>query len=551
MNNSTSLPVRKICRPLKTLPLLKVCLLLLVAGLLPCSVLAQELPDAGRILQESLPAHLQPVTPSVDFQPEGQDLETIADGGPRVRIDRITFTGNTVYASDILLAEIGDVLGQSYDLSGLRQLANRISRYYRVNGFPFALAYLPEQNMTDGALTITVVEGRYGSVTTSGDEALAAKAQGFFGLLEPGSVIESDSLERATLILGDQPGIDIVPIMRPGTEMGSGDLDIRVVAAPRVSGQLSVDNHGNRYSGEYRAQAELRLNRLITFDDEIALWALYSNEDLWLGQLSYSLPLGQSGLRGRISYAHTAYDLRNPYEGYTGTAKVSTAGLSYPLIRSRSTNLIAAASYQHKDLDNELLNSSYEEKSSHTWPLGLQFDHRDRVAGGGITYGGLTLTPGSLKSDNAGAIEGGFTKTNLQLSRIQSLPAAFSLFATVSGQWADSELDSSESFILGGAKGVRAYPQGEGAGSKGWLGQVELRYAIENFVPYLFYDSGRISRDAEDDKRSIAGCGVGLRYSYDNWSLDLVSAWKTSGGDAKSDEKQRNPRIWFTLSYRF
>lgn len=551
MNNSTSLPVRKIRRPLKTLPLLKVCLLLLVAGLLPCSVLAQELPDAGRVLQESLPANLQPVAPSVDFRPEGQPLEALVDGGPKARLDRITFTGNTVYASDILLAELGEVLGQSYDLSGLRQIANRISRYYRVNGFPFALAYLPEQSMTDGALTITVVEGRYGTVQATGDEALAAEAQGFLAELEPGSVIESNSLERAMLILGDQPGIDIVPIMRPGKEVGSGDLDVHVGEAPRVTGQLSADNHGNRYSGEYRGQVELRLNRAITFGDELSLWALYSNEDLWLGQLAYSLPLGQSGLRGRISYAHTAYDLQSPYDGYTGTAKVGTVGLSYPLIRSRNSNLIAAASYQYKALDDELLGSSYEEKSSHSWPLGLQFDHRDRLAGGGITYGGLTLTPGRLDADNDGATQGGFTKVNLQLARIQNLPAAFSLFAAVSGQWADSELDSSESFILGGANAGRAFPQGEGSGSKGWFGQVELRYAIENLVPYLFYDAGKISRDAEDDKRSIAGCGAGLRYSHANWSLDLVSAWKTAGGDAKSDDKQRDPRIWFTVSYRF
>jgi hemolysin activation/secretion protein len=551
MNNAKLLLRRIPNRTVQVLPALVAGLLFLALELIAGGVLAQELPDAGHLLQENLPSQLQPVKPSVDFHLEGQPIESAPPDGPQVRLNRIILTGNTLYTEENLLAVLGDVLGQSYDLAGLRQLANRISRYYRANGYPFAHAYLPEQNMADGALTIVVIEGRYGTVKATGDEALAAGAQGFLKAIEPGSVIESGSLERSILILGDQPGVKVVPVMRPATETGSGDLDVRVMKAPRVMGQVTADNHGNRYSGEYRTQVELRLHRAIVFGDEIFMRGLYSNEDLWLGQLAYSLPLGRSGLRGWASYAHTDYDLRAPFEGYTGTAKIGAVELSYPLIRSQNSNLIASAGYQHKDLDDELSGSSYNESSSNSWPLGLQFDHRDDLIEGGITYGGLTLIQGRLKSDTEGVPEGGFTKANAQLARIQNLPAAFSLLVRVSGQWADQELDSSESFILGGAYGVRAYPQGEGSGNKGWVGQVELRYTIVNFVPYLFYDSGQRYQDAEDNRRRIAGTGIGLRYSYNNLSLNLASAWKTTGGDSTSDADQRDPRIWFTVSYRF
>lgn len=554
MNNYKAVPGRNSNQPLRALPAtLRAGFILLAVGLIPCNTMAQELPDAGRVLQDNLPSPpLQPVKPSVDFQPKGQALGETPTGGPQIQLNKITLTGNTIYSSEILLAVVGEALGQSYDLAGLRQLANRISRYYRDNGYPFARAYIPEQGMADGALTIDVIEGRYGAVKATGEETLIAGAQGFLEPLEPGRVIESASLERATLILADQPGGSIVPVMRPGAKTGTGDLDVRVDPAPRITGELSGDNHGNRYSGEYRAQADLRLNRAITFGDEISLIALYSNEDLWLGQLAYELPLGSSGLRGRVSYAHTDYTLRAPYEGYTGTAKVSAAGLSYPLLRSRNSNLIAAAGYQYKDLGNELLDSSYDDKSSHSWPLGLQFDHRHTLAlGDGITYGTMSATPGHLDADNDGAIHGGFTKANLQLARIQNLPAGLTLLATVSGQWADRELDSSESFTLGGPYGVRAYPQGEAAGSKGWLGQVELGYPMDAFTPYLCYDAGHISRDAEDNRRRLAGGGIGLRYLHQHWILDTVAAWKTAGGDATSDDKQRDPHIWFTAGYRF
>lgn len=235
--------------------------------------------------------------PSVDFTPEGPQLDSVVPGGPEALVKGIVFTGNTIFSQETLGKVLGDVAGKPYDLGGLRQLANRISRYYRDEGYPFARAYIPEQTLVDGMLTIAVIEGRYGTVKAEGNENLAAGAQGFLKTLEPGSVIQSKSLERATLILGDQPGVQLAPIIRPGTEPGSGDLAVRVIEKPRVSGQVIADNHGNRYSGEYRTQVELHLNRIVMFGDEIMLRGLYSNEDLWLGQFAYSLPLGRSGLR--------------------------------------------------------------------------------------------------------------------------------------------------------------------------------------------------------------------------------------------------------------
>lgn len=224
MNNFKTLSGRRPTQPMRALPrTVRSGVLLLALGMIPCNSMAQELPDAGRILQESIPSQLQPMEPSVDFQPEGQQPGVTPAGGPKIQLSKITLTGNTIYSTEILLTVAGDVLGKSYDLAGLRQLANRISRYYRDNGYPFTQAYIPEQSMAEGDLTIEVIEGRYGAVKATGDEALVAGAQGFLAPLEPGSVIESASLERATLILADQPGVSIVPVMRPGAETGSGD----------------------------------------------------------------------------------------------------------------------------------------------------------------------------------------------------------------------------------------------------------------------------------------------------------------------------------------
>lgn len=528
------------------------CFLMIAICLLPAAVNASVQPDAGRILQDTRQMEMQPKAPATDLIPRISPFAETAAGGSEVEVRGIHFTGNTVFDEDALLSVVGDTIGTTRDLAGLRQIAERISIFYRENGYPFAWAYIPEQNMEGGRLLIDIIEGRYGHVGTTGDPTLAAWSARFLHALEPGSLIEDKELERAILILSDQPGVVIEPLIRPGEERGTGDLEVQVTEGPGFSGQVRLDNHGNRYSGEYRGELTLRMDRVFTTGDELSIRTLYTSENMWLGQLDYAFPIGCSGLRGNVGYAHTAYDLMAPYEGYTGTAKVSKAGLSYPLIRSRITNLAIYVTGQYKDLGNEFLGSSYEKKSSWSGVAGLQFDHRDAFGGGGITWGDLSVTAGDLDSDNPGATQGSFTKANLEISRLQNLSPVFSLFVNASGQWADSDLDSSESFTLGGANGVRAYPQGEGSGSEGWLARSELRYLMnENLEPYLFYDAGYISNDPTNESRDIAGAGIGLRYIRDDWSLDACAAWVTEGGDAQSDDSQRSPRIWVSVVRSF
>ncbi len=525
--------------------------LVAVLGLTAGAVSAQVAPDAGRVLQDTMPTETGPLSPSARIELEAGALEDMERGGATVRIASVRITGNTVYSETELLAVLGNVAGRDYDLAGLRSLANEISRHYRASGYPFARAYLPEQDVSAGQLRIDVIEGRYGEVRTSGNARVAAPAQRYLRPLQGGDVISTSQLERTTLLLGDLPGVTITPVMRPGATTGAGDLDVLTEAGPRVRADFGTENHGNRFSGEYRANATVRVNRAAIFGDELLFRATYTDEGMWLGQIGYELPLGARGLRANVGYARTSYDLRAPFEDYSGTAKVANAGISYQLLRSRQTNLSLSAGYRYKDLDTQLLGFSIDAKSSRSWPLGVNFDRRDGFGGGGVTWIAAEIVPGRLDADNAGAIDGSFTRSYLQAARIQNLPGRLSMMTRVSGQWANRDLDSSESFVLGGAGGVRAYPQGEAAGSEGWLGQLELRYTVGNATPFVFYDSGRIKSDAMQASRRISGAGVGVRYQHSGIFLDLATAWRSSGGLPQSDDRTRSPRAWMSVSYAF
>lgn len=544
----------------------------LVTLLLAGSVaFAANPPDAGRTLQENAPT-LEAPRASPEINIEAPAPGEALPGGASATLQTVSFSGNTLYDEAALLAVLGDISGKSYDLAGLKGLANQITAHYRVNGYPFARAFIPPQPMADGSLQITVVEGRYGKVQTTGDEALKERAEQFLASLQPGEVIESKQLERATLILGDLPGVRIMPIIRPGQEVGTGDLDVKVERDGRFGGEVGLDNSGNRYTGRTRGRLSLHADSPFMLGDQITASGLYTEENMWYGSLGYSLLLGSTGLRGNVGYTHTYYELGKEFASLDahGTARVASAGLIYPIVRSQKANLTVAGSYQHKWLnDQQDSTNTSNSKTSDSLPITLNFDLRDQLGGGGITYGSLSWTHGNLDLDSGlkaadrltAKTDGSFDKVNFDLARLQSLPANFTLFGRVSAQWAADNLDSSEGFGLGGVNGVRAYPSGEGYGDEGWLAQVEVRYTATlanaaTLSPYAFYDSGRIRInhhpwDNAENHRSISGAGLGLRAAYKDFSADASVAWRTHGGNPQSDTKHDTPMVWVSAGYRF
>ena len=526
---------------------------------------AQVPPDAGQTLQQLQP----PIAAPRESQPlkiqAPLDAAPIAPGGTAVILNAVKLSGNSVFSEETLRAALGDVTGKTFDLAGLRGLAQRITDVYQAGGYPFARAILPPQDLANGDLRIEVIEGRYGVVQAQGDDTgLARQATAFLDGLLPGSVIASAPLERAALLLDDLPGIQTSATMRPGTQAGTGDLIVQVARDQRVRGDIGLDNAGSRYTGKNRVRANVDINSPFLLGDQITVRALLSEEKLWLGSLGYSLPLGTSGLRGNVGYSHTSYELAKEFASLhaNGTAKVASAGLSYPILRSQKANLTLIATYQSKDLhDNRDSTRTYESKSSQSMPLALQFDYRD--AFDGITYGSASWTPGKLKLD-AGltAVDdyksnGRFHKVNLDVVRLQSLPAGFNLMAHLSWQQANKNLDSSEKLSLGGASGVRAYPSGEATGDEGGLAQLELRYDAGAYTPYAFMDAGRITVNAKpavagDNRRSLSGGGLGLRYQRQAWSADVALAWRSIGGRSLSEtNSDPKPRVWLNVEYRF
>lgn len=211
---------------------------------------AQVLPvDAGAVTQQNRSGLNAPNESKFLLQFDGDVTKEVAPGGPKASLTKVELSGNEVFSDEVLQAVLGDVAGKSYDLAGFRNLANKLSQYYRTHGYPFARAYIPAQSLEGGVLTIGILEGLYGNVTVKSNERVQSFMQEYLHNLKSGEPIESAKLERSILLINDIPGYKAVPAVSPGKKTGTGDLTVIVSETQKTTGDISFDNQGSRYTG--------------------------------------------------------------------------------------------------------------------------------------------------------------------------------------------------------------------------------------------------------------------------------------------------------------
>ncbi|MBQ0944183.1 ShlB/FhaC/HecB family hemolysin secretion/activation protein [Ideonella sp. 4Y16] len=541
--------------------------LALASALLVPAALAQT--GAGMQLQQPVPPQPQLSDPVLPAPASAPAVAAPSGSGLRTALRSITVSGNTLIDAPSLLAALGPLEDRLFDLAGLQALAQAVTQLYRDRGYPFTQTVLPPQSLASGELRLQVIEGVYGRITPVGDDPLVPGAQPFLDAhLAPGDAIHTAALERAMLLLNDQPGFRVQPTLRPGQGRGEGDLVVEVARRNHWSGEVGLDNAGSRATGEYRARASVSINSPWRFGDRVALTALATDKRMWLGSAEYESPLDGRGLRGGLSLARTSYQLSGGFSALDAQGRADVLGLrlSQAVQRTQRSNLSVSLGLQEKRLHDDFGGGSLQrDKRSRLALLGLQFDHRDDWLGGGVTYGSTSLTLGSLSLDAASTVTdavtarsaGDFQKWNLDIARIQRLGGPFSLYGRFSAQAAAKNLDASEKLGLGGFLGVRAYPLGEASGDAGWLGQMELRWDLGAVTMFALADGGRMRTNQQpwsvdsQARRSLAGAGLGLRWLHQHASVEATLSQRVRGGAPTADTADRRPRAFVVASYRF
>jgi len=536
---------------------------------------AQQIPSAGGQLQQIPPAPTAPKVDPVLVVAPPPAVAAADPAGTKIRVTALQVTGQTLFDEPTLIAASGVTPGSDLSLFDLRAAAARIAGFYRARGYFLAQAYLPAQDVQGGSVTIAVIEGRYGKIGLHNESNLSNHvARGVLRGIDSGDVVANAPLERRLLLLSDLPGVAVSSTLAPGATPGTSDLTVDLANGRRITGSIEADNAGNRYTGAYRGGGSINLNNATGLGDQLGLRVLASTEGLAYGRVSWQVPIGN--LTMGIAYAHFSYDLSHEFESLDahGTANVASLYASYPLVRTRRANLYLVGSVDAKSFDDRIdLVSARSRKASQAATLGINGTMRDNFGGGGWTAFSLAWTIGDLDLRSpldraADALtartDGGYNKLAFSAARLQNVAGPFSLYGAVRGQVAFDNLDISEKMELGGAYGVRAYPEGEAYGDQGYIATAEARLMLSDWTPsfpgglqlFGFVDTGRVNYAKHpwftgSNRANRSGYGAGLAwYAPENITLK-VSYARRIGDTLATSAPDRKGRFWFQVSKTF
>jgi hemolysin activation/secretion protein len=500
-------------------------------------------PSTGGIpLFQIPPAPIQPHdAPTFEVEKrEPMTAPAIADT-KTIRVNNLKIQGQKVYDETELLAVTGFVPGTNLSLTDLRAMASKIAVFYHEKGYFLAQAYLPVQNIKDGVVTIMVVVGQYGSVTVNNQTRLSSGiVNNLMSDVDGGDLIETAPLETSLLLLSDVPGVKVNSTLVPGAEPGTSDLNVDLTPGPLVTGSIDADNAGLPATGAYRFGGTINLNNMAGLGDVASLRVLSSGPGMTYARGSYQIQAGRATVG--IAYTQLDYKLGEDFTdlGVHGTAKIGSIYSSYPIIRSRDTNLYGQLGFDTRAYQDSIdIIGSVTNKRANVAMPGISGDHRDHFAGGGLSAFALTWSIGNLNIQTAAAqtidsqtanTNGQYNKLAFNAMRLQNVfESPFSLYGAVNGQLASKNLDIWEKMELGGMYGVRAYPAGTAFGDQGYILNLEARYLLPFFsdsVPgrvqlVALYDNGSINYNKNpwapiNNSVTLSGVGGGITWSEFN-----------------------------------
>jgi hemolysin activation/secretion protein len=547
----------------------------LVISTLPLVAHAAEpaVPGAGSILQQSQPQ--LPPAPS----PAGTGLAIEQPGGATlpasapflVRI--IEISGNTAIDTPTLHGLVAPEEGTSLTLPQLGQLIARITDYYRAHGYPLARAIVPAQTIQDGIVRILIIEARYGQIELDNHSRVVDPLlRSTLSPLQGGEVISDAPLDRALLLLADIPGIAVVATLKPGEAVGTSDLQVDTSATAAVTGNVALDNDGNRYTGRARLGGTVSFIDPAQHGDALSLTGLTSG-DMNYGSVSYeSLLNGQgTGLGGSYSVLH--YVLGDPLAALDGhgTAEIESVWAKQPFVRTTNFNLYGQLQYDHKQLDDAIGASDlHTDRHLDNGTASVSGDLRDTLLSGGVNSWSLGLTHGRVGFDSDGArladlatadTQGRFWQGNASFSRLQRVDASDSLYLSIVGQWSDANLDPAQKMVAGGAYTVRAYDMGVLSGDSGILASAEWRHelGVVWYGPLQlvgFADTEHVTINHSTwatgpNGATLSGAGLGLNWNWPGrWNAKIYVA-APLGPTPVLVGHNDSARVWLALSKGF
>lgn len=515
--------------------------------------------------------------------------------------------GNTVLGELAVERAVLPHMGAQRSLADVENARAALEKAYQAAGYLTVLVDLPEQRVADGVVRLRVTEGRIERLRVIGARYFSqGHIRAMANAFQEGEVPDLNLAQLQLAELNRSAARQVQPVLRPGSQPGTVDVELKVRDALPLSGSVELNNHHAAHTDALRLSASLRYDNLLQRDHVLALTlstAPRATSQTQVASLSYTVPttadaswtatfthsnsnveplgntvLGQGSTAGlrwsvvrndassshRLSLGGELRDLQQRVRSGTGPATGAAAEISTPL-RYLPFNLDYAGQWWH---GTGAANGATEVGASSRLDASFSFGLR------GLLRRQVPCPPDDTLQDqfacNREGADGGFATLRLggghERAMPGSLPGRIGLRFTA--QLATQALVSGEQINAGGVGSVRGYLQSEASGDLGLLAGLQwdspnlagtaLRSldlpdrSLRELVARGFVDTGLVRvidpQPGQAARTGLAGAGIGLRLAATSAQGEIDLAWPLK---ATAVSPQRRLRVHARMAIQF
>lgn len=483
----------------------------------------------------------QPLSPAADtLPPEAKN--------PVIDLQRVDVSSSEILSDEEIAAVVRPYVGTRVSLADLYEIVAGFDRLYAKKGYITAKALLPPQRISDGVVTIQLVEARIDRVDVQGNrytrESYVRSRLDF----QAGELVDAGEAEIELRRFNRLNDVQASLVLGPGEEPGTTTYVLNLQEPPQYVFDFATDNYGTETSGRNRVSSTLSsasltgnrdratLGGYLTIGDDRGVEAVYAG---------YEIPVTKSDTRFSIYADYNDTTAKLPPAGGSAADAPTLEGTSYSVSGSIShpayvgprslVRVSVGASHRHSDFEladafalsrarlygaevgvnGELLDSRG------IWLYAFGFEHVfDRLPNETTTG-----SPEELNDD--------FVKLTASLFRHVNLVRDIWATARMTGQYvSDDRIAGAEQFQAGGAFTVRGYPEAFQVADNGYLTSLQVNAAVprqwfgtakvDGARGFVFADHAGLFSDGLNDVY-LTSVGGGMSVSLLRWmSVDFA-----------------------------
>ena len=476
---------------------------------------------------------------------------------PHFDILEYVVDGNTVLDVEAIERAVYPMLGEGQSMQSVERARAALEKEFQSRGFLTVSVDIPEQKVENGVVHLRVLEGRVGRLRVSGSRYFdLGYIRSHAAALAPGTVPSFPQVQAELGELNRTPDRRVSPLLRPGKDAGTVDVDLNVEDQLPVHGSVEVNDHYNAYTKPLRVTGSLRYDNLWQEQHSLGLtWTVAPQESRDSNVISgtYLLPLeGENSLA--IYAVHSRSDVVPG--AFDTIGKGNITGLRYvvPLPGSKDLFHAFTLGIDHKQFGEtvRLTGSDTSNTPIVYTPLLLQWAGFEQDPGGTTQFtllanlamnGMFGNKDGDFQNKRSGATAS-YISLRLDLARTERFASEWAVFGRVHGQLSPDPLISNEQLALGGSDSVRGYLEAEALGDTAIATTLEVRTPhlyrplkdrLPDLFVYGFVDDANLKEKqptpGQTQNFSLASAGIGLKVdarSGLHLDLDWAHAYRTS-----------------------